>query len=188
MIKKIILFSFSAIILNAQQIAPVFQIGYDFGGDNLVFTNFDDEINAGDGVFIEGGIAFETTFTSTQLLFGYKLDSIDTDLGAIDMQRTMLSFIQLYYFDRISIGGGATYHINPMLRDEASFRASGVIEDDFDNSLGAVFQLGIDVVPNLNVGLKATLIDYDFTYGNGSVNANSVGFYLNYKFIMPQYY
>jgi len=177
----------TATFLQAE-VRPVVKLGIDGGtGDSLATVRFTtgekEEIDAGTGFSIEGGVEFDTDATltnwKTQLLVGYKGNSIDASNASIDITRVTLTALELYDFGSIRLGAGLTYHISPTLEGDGFL--SG-IEVELDNAFGGVVQVGYNFTYNFTLGLKATIIDYEDPIFHTDIEASSVGIFGSYRF------
>ena len=190
MIEKV-LFGLTTLTLATSlsaDIKPMIGMGIDGGGDNLAkatLSNLDDqEVAAGAGLSFEGGVAIKTpglgNKLETQLLVGYKIDSINANNGDIEMSRVYINAIESYNFGKMSVGAGVTYHIEPEL--SSSGAASNVGTLDFDSALGGVAQATYNFNQHSSVGLRATVIKYDVSNNGQTFDANSVGLYYLHTF------
>ncbi len=155
-----------------------FQLGFDAGGDTLAtafYTDGDDaDIKAGQLFHLAAGVVQPV---SEQMEFqgtlGWKFDSAAADNGDISFDRFPLEGLLFFRNDRFRLGGGAALHLNPTL--EGSGAASGLGTIEFDDALGFVAQIDMFIAPQVNIGLRATFIEYETTVGSVTVDGNSVG-------------
>lgn len=185
--------------LNANDLKPMLQIGYDFGGKTLAtveeydyYNGYDtSEIRAGQGLGFEAGIAMENNQKNLelQLLIGYKFDRESTSNGSVTWDRIPLTSLAMIKKNKWKFGGGLTYHINPELsgsftgyeNDGTYFNDS--VDDEYDNALGAVLQAQYMISEATSIGIKGTFIEYKLK-SDSSVTAsgNSVGINFSYTF------
>lgn len=148
------------------------QFGLGVGGDSLAEFEFDDgsneEIKAGSGLIL--GMSLQAPLTSAtqmpvdgKIAFNYMFDSVDAENGDASFRRYPLDMLILSRVEKISFGGGLTYHLNPKLSiDVPGFNESF----SFDNALGfkieANYIFPSKTTANYSLGLEYTSIDYDF--------------------------
>jgi len=165
-------------------IKPMIGIGFDAGGDELAganFTNGDSQtVTAGAGLALEGGASIQSGKLGTQVLVGYKSDTIDAKNGDLKMSRIYVNAIESYNFGKMSVGAGITYHITPEF--SSSGAASNVGKADFDSALGGVLQGSYNFNPHSSVGLRATAIKYDVKNSSETLDASVVGLYYFHTF------
>jgi hypothetical protein len=157
--------------------------GLHFGGDELAvatLTNGDTEKIKGGQLFsLSAGIAqgFAENIEG-RLMLGVKYDSISADNGDIDFIRFPIEVFALYNAsDKVNLGGGLSYHLNPSLSGGGI--ATGV-DADFDNALGFVLVAEYMLKNGGYLAIKLTSIDYDVS--NVSVSGNSIGGILGFRF------
>ena len=184
---KIVLLGTLCIVTALQaQIKPIVKLGYDAGGDDIAYAEFEngdkEALAAGDGLFIEGGVAIETPmiapYLETQLTLGYKIDSIEASNATLDFSRAYINFMEVYRFQNLNIGGGLTYHFSPKLDGT---RFANNLNYTFDDALGGVVQIGYSFAPELTFGIRGTIIKYDEP-NYTATDANSIGFFMSYTF------
>ncbi len=152
------------------------QGGLHFGGDELVeadFTNGDDEkIKAGQLLSLSVGIGSAINESvEARLMVGVKFDSIDASNADIEFYRYPVSALFLYSAsEKINIGGGLTYHLNPSLSGDG---VASDIDADFDDALGFVLTAEYALSNRSYAAVQYTKIDYDIF--DESVSGNSIG-------------
>ncbi len=157
--------------------------GLHFGGDELAIatlTNGDTEKIKGGQLFLfSAGIAqgFAENIEG-RLMLGVKYDSISADNGDIDFIRFPIEAFAFYKVaDRINIGGGLSYHLNPSLNGDGIATA---IDADFDNALGFALVAEYMLKNGGYLAIKLTSIDYDVS--GVSASGNSIGGILGFRF------
>lgn len=159
------------------------QGGLHFGGDDLVivpFTNGDSQtIKAGELLSLSAGVGFGVAENlESRFMAGFKLDSVDADNGSVDFFRYPLEALLMYKAsEKVSIGGGLTYHLNPGISGDGV--ATGV-DFDYDNALGFVLEFDYLLSTGGYFGAKLTSIDYEAA--GVSVSGNSIGGILGIHF------
>ena len=189
-IKKVLLGLTTLALVSSlsADIKPIIGIGIDEGGDDLAearfFSGGSEKVKAGSGLVFEGGVAIKTPSVAdkleTQLLVGYKMETIDADNGDIEMSRVYLNAIESYNFGKVSVGAGVTYHISP--ERSSSGIASNLGTTEFDSALGGVAQATFNFNQHSSIGVRATAIKYDVSNSNQSFDANAVGLYYLHAF------
>lgn len=172
-----------ATMLHAE-VKPLFNLGFEAGGDRLqtvTFTNGDTEyIKAGDGFIIEGGAEIQSdAHFGMHLLLGLKADSVGGDNGDVMFYRTTLTGLGTYRVNEFTMAAGLTYHLSPELDGDG---VASNVNVPFEDALGTVIQLGYRVVPDMDIGLRATMISYDVENSPVSVDGDSIGMYLGFTF------
>jgi len=160
---------------------------FEAGGDELISLTFEDgereEIEAGGRIHLEVGkqlgLFAGSPALRTELSVGYKYDSVNATNGDLAFNRFTLNAVQYYqYNDKFRLGVGVTYHLSPTLEVDI-FGIDDEVEGD--DSLG--FMLAIDYAfsERVNVGVRATQIDYEGDEFS-EISGNSVGIYSSYYF------
>lgn len=161
--------------------------GLEFGGDMLIKAIFADgdtsTIDAGEGLYIAGGAAFpmnQDGSLETQLTFGLKMAFLqEADNGGADFTRFPLEAMLFHTSDRFRVGGGLSYHLNPTLNTDGILSS---FQTDFEDSLGAVFQMDWYFAENVTVGLRYTSIDYTVDGVPGELDGSSFGLTVGARF------
>ena len=179
------LFLFSTFSTNtlAADIRPIGLIGAYLGGENLVETTASD-LDAGGLLYFGGGILVEQQESnlSFQATLGYKFDYVDfyTSFGPGDATISSLPLELTAYIrnNNIRIGGGIAYHIDPEY--EFCVDSLGCDHYNFDDALGLIAELSIDLQQLAFIGFRYTNIDYEI-YG-ASIDASNFGVNIGVKF------
>jgi len=198
MLKKI-LFS-SLIILPSLSIAnnnlnPILQLGYDFGGTTLATVQHtydsDQKIRAGEGLSFEVGAAVGNPDSNLELQFliGYKIDQVTASNGEVTWDSIPFTALAMIKDKRWKFGGGITYHLNPELSgnftgyDNNGEYFNDSANDEYQNSIGGVVQIQYRATDSLSVGLKGTFIEYKLKNDPTIVaKGNSIGMNVTYTF------
>ena len=172
--------------VQAAEIRPLFNAGFDFGGDTMVTAVFVDgsseTIKANEGVYLGGGAAIITDARDWEfhVTLGYKFTMIDATNGDVEWTRFPLEALAFYRFQKVRLGGGLTYHLSPKLEGSG---VVGGLNVTFKDAAGAVLQADWLVTDALALGLRYTAIEYDakgaFT---GSARANGLGVTFSWRF------
>jgi len=184
--KKILFTSaFLLSLLNASDVKPIIQVGYQAGGDKLTTIAHSDgyyDINAGDGLSVEAGMAFDNPRSNIefQALVGYRSDGDDASNGSVTWDTVPLSLLALYKADDWKLGGGVTYHLAPQL--DGGF-GNDIINDDYDDAIGSVAQIQYAPSDSFAIGLRATFIEYELKNNpTQKANGNNLGVIATVKF------
>jgi hypothetical protein len=184
--KKIIFASaFLLTMLNAGDVKPIIQVGYQGGGDRLITIAHPDRnygINGGDGISIEGGMALDNPHSNLefQALVGYRVDADNADNGDVTWDTVPLSLLALYKADNWKFGGGLTYHLAPQL--DGGF-GGDVINDDYEDAVGSVAQIQYAPSEAFAIGLRATFIEYELKSDpTKKTSGNNIGIIGTVKF------
>ena len=166
------------------------RLAFESGGDRLGRVEFEggdsESIKAGGEVHVEAGLrrGFAGPAWETDLSVGYKSDSANASNGDFAFTRVTLNAMQYYLVnDRVRVGAGLTYHLGPELDVDVPSGVGRVTRsDEADDALG--FMVGVDyVVTNrVELGARATRIDYEFADVGRKLSGESVGAYLTYRF------
>ncbi len=198
MIKKIsilTLLTLSSIHAN-QDLKPMIQMGYDFGGTTLATIErdgyYDSDINkirAGQGLSFEVGAVVDNPNMELQFLVGYKFDQESASNGEVTWDMIPFTAVALFKSNRWKFGGGLTYHLNPeLLGSFTGYDADGKYfndkaDDTYENAIGGVVQVQYMVTDNFSMGLKGTFIEYQLKEDNSiTANGNAIGINFSYAF------
>lgn len=158
----------------------VLQFGFEGGGDTLLETSASD-ISAGGGLYLGGGFSIEPQGSSVAYVgtIGYLFDSVDYDIppGNAEIVTIPLEFTVRKKIGAHQVGGGVTYHLTPEY--EECFDGFGCDNFEFDSAFGFTVLYSYTFSKMFLTG-QYTLMDYDI-FGI-SVDADSFGLYLGYKF------
>ena len=197
MINKLsILTLLSVSTLFANNLKPILQIGYDFGGTTLATIERDDyymydvdKIRSGQGLSIEIGAVVDTPNLELQFLIGYKYDQESASNGEVTWDVIPFSALALFKSKQWKVGGGVTYHLNPEIK--GSFRGYNLqgkpfhdyIDDQYENALGGVAQVQYRATEDLNIGIKGTFMEYKLKEDlTTTTRGNTVGINISYSF------
>lgn len=171
---------------QAAEIRPLLKAGADFGGDTMATVTFDDgdtqKIRGNQGFYVGGGVAIIDAERSMEyhLTAAFKFYFVDADNGDVEWTRVPLEALAFYRFERVRLGGGLTYHVNP--RIEGSGFATP-LDIKFKNALGVVLQADWRATETLGLGVRYTFLEYE-AKGNftGTAKANGFGLTASYSF------
>lgn len=120
-------------------------MGYDRGGKKLVAATLSDgsteSVSARQGLDFSVGVAFLKAVggrLATQATIGIQGWSITADDGSVQWLTFPLDVMEFVYLDRVRLGAGLSYLINPRLWGTGA--ASGLGEHRFKNSLGLALE------------------------------------------------
>lgn len=204
MLKKVSLSLIPALLLstttmNASDLNPIIQLGYDFGGTTLAtvdrfdyYTGYETaKIRAGQGLSFEAGAAVsnEASNLELQFLVGYKFDRESAENGAVTWDRIPFTALGMIKSNKWKFGGGITYHLNPKLSgsfsgyDNNGDYFNDSVNDSYDNAFGGVIQAQYTLSESSAIGLRGTFIEYKLKSDPSIVaNGNSVGINFTYTF------
>jgi hypothetical protein len=198
MLKKISLLTLLSLAsLNASNdLKPILQMGYDFGGTTLATVENDsyydssiDKVRAGQGLGFEVGAVVDSPNVELQFLVGYRFDNESAYNGDVTWDVIPFTALAMFKSQRWKMGGGLTYHLNPSL--EGSFSGYDLngdyfhdtADDEYENALGAIVQMQYRLTDNFSMGIKGTFIEYKLKKDNSvTANGNSIGFNFSYVF------
>lgn len=172
---------------RATDIRPMFKVGADFGGDELVtvtFTNGESRtIRANDGVFLGGGVSIlnDAKDVEAEISLSYKVDTINASNGTVTWSRWPIDALLFYRLPSMRLGGGLTYHLNPELTGSG---VVGNVFDKFDNALGFILQADYSVSERHHIGLRYTGIEYKLNVpgAQGTAKSNGLGLVFSASF------
>jgi len=169
----------------------VARLAIENGGEELieVSTNGGErELKAGGLAHIEfgfkGRLISDNPAWETEATLGYKSDSETFQNGEMRFSRFTLNLAQFYRFtETIRLGVGATYHFATNLSVDLAgigFNNSAlVVDEDAENALGFVLAIDYTLSRFINLGLRATQIEYEFENPilSDTIEGNSFGAY-----------
>jgi len=181
----------SANTLMASDLNPIVQFGVDFGGTTLATVEHDDyyygydssNIRAGQGVSFEVGAAVTNPQNDIELQFlvGYKIDQESASNGSVTWDMIPFTALAMIKQEKWKFGGGLTYHLKPEL--VGGFTGSTSVNDEYENSLGAVIQAQYMLSDAMAMGIKGTFIEYKYKPDPSfTASGNSVGINFTYTF------
>ena len=185
--------------LMASDLNPILQFGYDFGGTTLATVEQYDyyngyetsKVRAGQGLNFEVGAAVSSPESDLELQFliGYKIDRESASNGSVTWDRIPLTTLLMMKKKKWKFGGGLTYHLNPELvgsftgYDENNDYFNDSVNDEYEDSLGAVIQVQYMISEAMAVGIKGTFMEYKYKNDPSvTANGNSVGINFTYTF------
>ncbi|HLQ27140.1 MAG TPA: outer membrane beta-barrel protein [Acidiferrobacterales bacterium] len=148
---------------QAADVHGLFKLGLDTGGDTLVTVIFKDgstsSIKANDGFYIGGGVALVEVAkdVDVELSLAWKYTAVTASNADVTFTRFPLEALAFYKFEKVRLGGGLAYHINPKLKSSGDLSGLDV---SFDNALGYVAQADYRITDKMNVGIRYTSVDY----------------------------
>lgn len=174
----------------------VLRFGYENGGDQIAFAEFDDgsdeELKAGGDVYAEigargnllGGDSLET-----ELTVGYKSGSIRAGNGDITFSRITAGIAQYYRSGNLRLGIGATYHLEPEIELNTDVQTNALSPDKAtaDNVVGYMAMIDYALSDRFEIGVRTTRIEYTFNgpeanEGGETKDAGSTGVFVNLLF------
>jgi hypothetical protein len=170
---------------HAMDIRPLLKAGFDFGGDTLVTVLFSDgsseTIKANEGFYIGGGasIVTDSKRVEIELSLAYKFSVIDADNGDVEFTRIPFEALAFYRWDKVRLGGGLTYHINPELEGSG---IAAPVDVNFDDALGFVLQADYGFTDRMAIGLRYTNLKYEVRGSSASAKADGLGLTFSYSF------
>jgi len=198
MIKKLSLLTLLSIgsLMASNDLKPMIQIGYDFGGTTLATVEHDsyydrsiNKIRAGQGLNLEVGAVVDTPNLELQFLIGYKFDQESASNGEVTWDLIPFSAIGMFKSNRWKFGGGLTYHLHPSLSgsftgyDNNGDYFNDKADDQYDNAFGGVAQIQYRATENFSIGLKGTLIEYKLKKDSSvTASGDSIGVNFSYAF------
>lgn len=138
--------------------------GISFGGDDLATVKYKhgkDNLEAGGGLYLGAGIEFPMIPHQMALRtsVGYQFDSVDADNGKASFDRVPWDVLVLLGASPYRLGIGATYHTDTHYEYRDSYGTN--IDADFDDALGLVLALEMELAPTFSMTLRYTDIEYD---------------------------
>ncbi len=198
MLKKIsliTLFTFGSFLV-ADDLKPILQMGYDFGGTTLATVEHDgyydssiNKIRAGQGLSFEMGAVVDSPNLELQFLVGYKFDNDSASNGDVTWDVIPFTATAMFKSRRWKMGGGLTYHLNPALAgsfkgyDQDGKAFNDKADDEYQDAIGGVVQMQYRATNNFSIGVKGTFIEYKLKKDNTQVaNGDSIGVNISYVF------
>jgi len=198
MLKKISLLTLLTLAsINASDdLKPILQMGYDFGGTTLATVEHDgyyessvNKIRAGQGLSLEAGAVIDSPNLELQFLIGYKFDNESASNGDVTWDIIPFTALAMFKSHRWKFGGGLTYHLNPALNGSfKGYDGNGdyfhdEADDEYENAFGAVAQMQYRLTNNFSMGLKGTFIEYKLKKDNTiTAKGNAIGVNFSYIF------
>ena len=189
----------SSNLLMASDLNPIIQFGYDFGGKTLAtieqYDYYDgyetSKVRAGQGLNFELGAAVNSHENNLELQFlvGYKVDRESASNGSVTWDRIPLTALAMIKKKKWKFGGGITYHLNPELTgsfsgyDNNGDYFNDSVNDQYEDSFGAIFQAQYMINESAAIGIKGTFIEYKYKNNpSTTANGNSIGINFTYTF------
>lgn len=148
----------------AEQTRPFIIGGFAFGGDTLVDTTGSD-LDAGGLLYFGGGIIHEPIYSNLMYQFslGYKFDTVQFSgpSGDSSIRVVPADAMVFYKVDSLRFGVGVTYYMNP--KWELCYDYDGCGTANFDDALGASFELRQQWTDNLFWGARYTNVEYEWS-------------------------
>jgi hypothetical protein len=151
--------------------------GIDLGGDTLVRVEFENgdtqDIDSNNGLFLGGGASIRNdakTF-ETEIALTYKFQIISASNGELTWSRMPVDVLAFYLADKVRVGGGLTYHLNPKLDGDGVVSGTA----NFENSLGYIFQVDWRINQSMSVGGRYTILDYTIEGSSEKASSNGLG-------------
>lgn len=170
--------------LAAAPIYGVANMGIDFGGDkigNVGFTNGHIcTVRGGQGLYLSGGIGSSSSDGKYdgQVTLGLKYRFFASDCY-VDWSSYPLEVLGYINLNKIRLGGGITYHMNPTLERRETF-VDGGFKSEFNNALGIIMEAQYQLTDSSLIGGRMTIIDYEI--GSRRISGNSVGMNMTFPF------
>ena len=171
---------------------PVFAVDYlaegglHFGGDTIVTVNKDngssDSLRAGEELSIAFGVISPSSKSfDTVLTFGMKKEVVYPDDGAITFTRYPLNALLLYKMNKLHVGGGLTYHFNPVYKVDTATQQETM---SFRNAIGLLVDARYFILDGIYIGSRYTHIDYEVENdpAGRTYSGNSLGFLIAVQF------
>lgn len=201
MLKKIsiiTILSFTTVSAS-DNLQPIIQLGYDWGGTTLATVNhpatyYDradvNKIRSGQGVDLEVGAVLSNPHSNMefQFLIGYKFDHDSADNGSVTWDVIPFTALAMFKSQRWKIGGGVTYHLNPEIDGSFSGYEDGKpytddIHDQYESQFGGVAQIQYMATNALAIGVKGTFIEYKLKEDPTiKAKGNTIGLNFSYTF------
>lgn len=157
------------------------EMALESGGDQLIATNTFDSIDAGGGIKFAIGIQNpinEDGTAAMRLSLGYLFDSIDAYNGNAEFDTLTFDALYIINSGAHSFGIGGTMHMSPEYTDHVvGFQP---YEETYDDALGILLQYGYQFLPNVELGLRVTNIEYES--GLLTRDAGSIGIFISNGF------
>ena len=169
----------------AMDVRPIVRAGYDFGGEaiaEVTYTNGDTAtVRANEGFYVGAGASFitEARTMEIELSANAKFGGVSGSNGDVDWRRFPLEALWFYRLEKVRLGGGVTYHLNPKLDGSG---VVGGLDEKFDNALGLVLQADWRFNEHATVGLRYTSIEYESKDLPFKAKGNGVGVSGSYRF------
>jgi len=163
----------------------IVRVGLESGGETVV--EIEDargtSIPAGGLYYFEMGfkrsLMLERPLWETEATLGYKADARSHRGGDVTFSRITVNLVQFYRATpRLRFGAGATFHVNA--KAEADLPEVLDFDKKLDNSAGFIIAADFQFFSRVNLGVRATFIDYGVD--GRTASASSAGFYSSFVF------
>lgn len=157
--------------------------GFAFGGDAIVEDiQFEDgstdDVDAGEGIWIDLGMRFDFSSWALKSTIGYKSGGTFASNGDATLSRIPLTFIASYNNNGHYFGGGFTHELNPTLDlDLPYFNGSA----DFDNTTGLVIEYENNY-DRWAWGIRYTDIEYSHSDSSMEYDGSNIGAFAHFYF------
>jgi len=175
-----------ALAAQAAEIRPLLKAGYDFGGDKMVTVFFVDgssrTIKANEGLYLGGGVAIVNDARNLEfhVTLAYKFQMINASNGDVEWSRVPLEALAFYRFEKVRLGGGLAYHLDPRLEGSGVI---GGLDVKFKNSPGTVLQADWRITDAMALGLRYTILKYEVDGPfSGSTKSDGLGVTFSWSF------
>jgi len=179
------LFFVSILCVSTPSAAGMFvQAGLHAGGDTLAtvdFFNADDQSIKAGGL-VSGSVGYEADLSDAILMklsAGVKFDTIDATNAEVDFIRYPLNGMIFFKTKNLHLGAGITQHLGVKLSVDGEFGSDNVT---FKDATGFVLQMDYLLNERGYLSLVLTSIDYELKGTNESVDGNSIGVVIGYRF------
>ncbi|CAA6819873.1 MAG: Unknown protein [uncultured Sulfurovum sp.] len=189
----------SSSAFSANNLKPILQFGYDFGGTTLATVEQYDyysgyetaKVRAGEGLSFEAGASIDNDVNNLELQFlvGYKVDRESAVNGSVTWDRIPFTALGMIKNNRWKFGGGVTYHLNSELSgsftgfDNEGKYFNDSVNEQYENAVGGVIQIQYMMSESSAIGLRGTFIEYKLKNDSSVIaKGNSVGLNFSYTF------
>jgi hypothetical protein len=169
----------STALAHAAELRPLLKAGFDLGGDTIVdvvFANGDREaVKANEGFYIGGGAALidDARNMEYHLTVAYKFAVISASNGDIEWTRIPLEALAFYRWQRVRLGGGLAYHVNPQVDGSG---VVGGLDIKFRDALGLILQADWRITDTIALGGRYTMLEYEAKApASGTAKSNGIG-------------
>lgn len=175
-----------ALPAQAVEMKGVVGFGFDLGGEKVATATYTDgttvDVNANQGLTINGGVVLVTGDFETQATVGYKFGGPQAKNGSITWDTVPVELMEFYRTGSIRMGLGFSYQNSPKLVIDIPGTSSTT---KYDNALGTVVQVGWAPAGSIySIDLRYTAIKYKQNSPASTVekNGNVAGIYMSLYF------
>lgn len=184
--KKLIFLFISAFSLSAYAEVKTSGIvggGLAFGGDAIISDiEFEDgstdDVDAGEGFWLDVGMRFDFTTWALKGTVGYKAGGTFASNGDATFSRVPITFIASYNNNGHYFGGGLTHELNPTLDVDLPYLSGRA---DFDNATGLVLEYENNY-DRWSWGIRYTNIDYSHSDSNMDFDGSNIAAFAHFYF------